>query len=162
MLLVNKNKILIYNNKKYKCSIGINGLTNNKVEGDKKTPMGTYSLGELFVRTDRIKNLKTKYKFIPIKNNMAWSDDPNNIEYNKLIETKNYHKEALYRDDNIYNLILIINYNTNPVIPNKGSAIFLHVSTKDYKPTNGCIAINVNDFIEILALLDTNEKINIS
>ena len=162
MLLVNKDKILIYNNKKYKCSIGINGLTNNKVEGDKKTPMGTYSLGELFVRTDRIKNLKTKYKFIPIKSNMAWSDDPNNIEYNKLIETKNYHKEALYRDDNIYNLILIINYNTNPVIPNKGSAIFLHVSTKDYKPTNGCIAINVNDFIEILALLDTNEKINIS
>ena len=162
MLLVNKNKILIYNNKKYKCSIGINGLTNNKVEGDKKTPMGTYSLGELFVRTDRIKNLKTKYKFIPIKSNMAWSDDPNNIEYNKLIETKNYHKEALYRDDDIYNLILIINYNTNPVIPNKGSAIFLHVSTKDYKPTNGCIAINVNDFIEILALLDTHEKINIS
>ena len=162
MLLVNKDKILIYNNKKYKCSIGINGLTNNKVEGDKKTPMGTYSLGELFVRTDRIKNLKTKYKFIPIKSNMAWSDDPNNIEYNKLIETKNYHKEALYRDDNIYNLILIINYNTNPVIPNKGSAIFLHVSTKDYKPTNGCIAINVNDFIEILALLDTHEKINIS
>jgi len=162
MLLVNKNKILIYNNKKYKCAIGLNGLTSNKVEGDKKTPMGTYSLGELFVRTDRIKNLKTKYKFIPIKNNMAWSDDPNNIEYNKLIETKNYHKEALYRDDNIYNLILIINYNTNPVIPNKGSAIFLHVSTKDYKPTNGCIAINVNDFIEILALLDTHEKINIS
>ena len=118
MLLVNKNKILIYNNK--------------------------------------------KYKFIPIKKNMAWSDEPNDIEYNKLIETKNYHKEALYRDDNIYNLILIINYNTNPVIPNKGSAIFLHVSTKDYKPTNGCIAIDVNDFIEILALLDTNEKINIS
>ena len=162
MLLVNKNKILIYNNKKYKCSIGLNGLTSNKVEGDKKTPIGTYSLGELFVRTDRIKNLKTKYKFIPIKKNMAWSDEPNDIEYNKLIETKNYHKEALYRDDNIYNLILIINYNTNPVIPNKGSAIFLHVSTKDYKPTNGCIAINVNDFIEILALLDTHEKINIS
>ena len=162
MLLVNKHKILIYNKKKYKCSIGLNGLTNNKVEGDKKTPMGTYSLGELFVRTDRIKNLKTKYKFIPIKNDMAWSDNPNDLEYNKLIKTKNYHKESLYRDDNIYNLILIINYNTNPVIPNKGSAIFLHISTNDYKPTNGCIAINANDFIEILELIDINEKINIS
>ena len=162
MLLVNKHKILIYNKKKYKCSIGLNGLTNNKVEGDKKTPMGTYSLGELFVRTDRIKNLKTKYKFIPIKNYMAWSDDPNDLKYNQLIETKNYHKESLYRDDNLYNLILTINYNTNPVIPNKGSAIFLHVSTNDYKPTNGCIAINANDFIEILELIDINEKINIS
>ena len=162
MLLVNQNKILIYNNKKYKCSIGINGFTNNKVEGDKKTPMGTYSLGELFVRTDRIKNLKTKYKFIPIKSDMAWSDDPNDLEYNKLIKTKNYHKESLYRADNIYNLILTINYNTNPVIPNKGSAIFLHVSTNDYKPTNGCIGINANDFIEILELIDINEKINIS
>ena len=162
MLLVNKHKILLYNKKKYKCSIGLNGLTNNKVEGDKKTPMGTYSLGELFVRTDRIKNLKTKYKFIPIKKYMAWSDDPNDLEYNQLIETKNYHKESLYRDDNIYNLILTINYNTNPVIPNKGSAIFLHVSTNDYKPTNGCIAINANDFIEILELIDINEKINIS
>ena len=162
MLLVNKHKILIYNKKKYKCSIGLNGLTNNKVEGDKKTPMGTYSLGELFVRTDRIKNLKTKYKFIPIKKYMAWSDDPNDLEYNQLIETKNFHKESLYRDDNIYNLILTINYNTNPVIPNKGSAIFLHISTNDYKPTNGCIAINANDFIEILELIDINEKINIS
>ena len=162
MLLVNKHKILIYNKKKYKCSIGLNGLTNNKVEGDKKTPMGTYSLGELFVRTDRIKYLKTKYKFIPIKNYMAWSDDPNDLKYNQLIETKNYHKESLYRDDNIYNLILTINYNTNPVIPNKGSAIFLHISTNDYKPTNGCIAINANDFIEILELVDINEKINIS
>ncbi|MFP6779595.1 MAG: L,D-transpeptidase family protein [Alphaproteobacteria bacterium] len=162
MIFVNKNKILLYNKKKYKCSIGLNGLTDNKIEGDKKTPIGIYSLGELFVRTDRINNLKTKYKIISIEKDMAWSDDPNDLNYNKLIKIKNYHKECLFRKDNIYDLILVINYNTSPIIPNKGSAIFLHVSSNNYKPTSGCIAININDFIEIIELLSPNEKITIS
>jgi len=92
---------------------------------------------------------------------MAWSDDSNKSNYNNLIKTKNKHKESLYRDDNLYDLILVINYNMNPVLPNKGSAIFLHISSDDYKPTEGCIAIAVNDFIEILKTLKPDDKINI-
>ena len=161
MILVNKDKILYFKKKKFRCSVGLNGFTTNKIEGDKKTPIGTYSLGKLFVRTDKIKNLNTKFKYIPIRKDMAWSDDSNKSNYNNLIKTKNKHKESLYRDDNLYDLILVINYNMNPVLPNKGSAIFLHISSDDYKPTEGCIAIAVNDFIEILKTLKPDDKINI-
>ena len=161
MILVNKDKTLYFKKKKYRCSVGLNGFTKNKIEGDKKTPIGTYSFGKLFVRTDKIKNLNTKFKYIPIRKDMAWSDDSNKSNYNNLIKTKNKHKESLYRDDNLYDLILVINYNMNPVLPNKGSAIFLHISSDDYKPTEGCIAIAVNDFIEILKTLKPDDKINI-
>ena len=161
MILVNKDKILYFKKKKYRCSVGLNGFTKNKIEGDKKTPIGKYSFGKLFVRTDKIKNLNTKFKYIPIRKDMAWSDDSNKSNYNNLIKTKNKHKESLYRDDNLYDLILVINYNMNPVLPNKGSAIFLHISSKDYKPTEGCVAIAVNDFIEILKTLKPDDKINI-
>ena len=89
------------------------------------------------------------------------ADDPNDSNYNSLIKTKNKHKESLYRNDNLYDLIIIINYNINPTILNKGSAIFLHVSNDDYKPTEGCVAIIVNDFIEILKTLKPDDKINI-
>ena len=161
MILVNKDKILYFKTKNYRCSVGLNGFTKNKIEGDKKTPIGKYSFGKLFVRTDKIKNLNTKFKYIPIRKDMAWSDDSNKSNYNNLIKTKNKHKESLYRDDNLYDLILVINYNMNPVLPNKGSAIFLHISSDDYKPTEGCIAIAVNDFIEILKTLKPDDKINI-
>ena len=161
MILVNKDKILYFKEKKYRCSVGLNGFTKNKIEGDKKTPIGTYSFGKLFVRTDKIKNLNTKFEYIPIRKDMAWSDDPNKSNYNQLIKTKNKHKERLYRNDNLYDLILVINYNINPVLPNKGSAIFLHVSRDDYTPTKGCVAIAVNDFIEILKTLKPDDKINI-
>ena len=161
MILVNKDKILYFKKKKYSCSVGLNGFTTNKIEGDKKTPIGKYSFGKLFVRTDKIKNLNTKFKYIPIRKDMAWSDDSNKSNYNNLIKTKNKHKESLYRDDNLYDLILVINYNMNPVLPDKGSAIFLHISSDDYKPTEGCIAIAVNDFIEILKTLKPDDKINI-
>ena len=161
MILVNKDKILCFEKKKYRCSVGLNGFTKNKIEGDKKTPIGKYSFGKLFVRTDKIKNLNTKFKYIPIRKDMAWSDDSNKSNYNNLIKTKNKHKESLYRDDNLYDLILVINYNMNPVLPNKGSAIFLHISSDDYRPTEGCVAIAVNDFIEILKTLKPDDKINI-
>ena len=110
MILVNQNNFLTYNKKHYKCSLGINGLNKSKIEGDKSTPIGTFSLGNLFVRTDRIKNLKTNFNYISIDETMAWSDDSNSKDYNKLIKVTNSHKEIMYRNDNIYDLILVINY----------------------------------------------------
>lgn len=161
MIYVNNNKTLQYNKKNYKCSVGLNGFSKNKIEGDKKTPVGTYGFGNLFVRTDRIKNLNTKFKIIDIKKGMAWSDDPKKLNYNKIINTKLFHKESFYREDNIYDIILVINYNINPIIPFKGSAIFMHLASDNYKPTAGCIAIKLNDFIEILDGLNPKDKITI-
>ncbi len=161
MIIVNKKGILIYNNKSYKFSYGKNGFTKNKIEGDKKTPKGIFLLGKLFVRTDKIKNLKTNFIINSITKTMTWLDDPNNKNYNTLINTNSNQTEKLYRNDNLYDLILVIEYNSNPVVPYKGSAIFIHIMEKNYKPTKGCLALKKEDFIEILSTLNPNDKIKI-
>ena len=105
MIIVNKNGTLIHNKIRYKCAIGKKGITKKKKEGDKKTPAGVFTLGKVFYRKDKIKNLKTNLSKYIIKKNMAWCDDPNNKSYNKLIFTNNKKKEKLYRKDNLYNII---------------------------------------------------------
>jgi len=151
----------MHNKKLYKCALGKNGITKNKKEGDKKTPAGIFSLGKIFYQKDKIKNLKTQLKKIIIKKNMAWCDDPRNKFYNKLIVTNDKSKEKLFRKDNLYDIIIVINYNIRPVKKNKGSAIFIHLSRKNYSGTMGCIALNKKDLIEILKSLKNNEKIKI-
>ena len=162
MILINKQGFLLFNKKLYKCSLGKNGLSRSKVEGDNCTPVGLYSLGKLYIRTDRIKNLKTHFKYVSIKQTMAWSDDPNSKNYNKLLYTKCEHTEKLFRKDNLYDLILVIKYNMLPTIPYKGSAIFIHIAKKNYDSTKGCVALNKDDFKEILYTLKPSDKIKIS
>ena len=162
MQLILKNKdTLLFGEFKFKCSIGINGTTSNKIEGDKKTPKGVYSLGPLFYRKDKFKNPETKIKKISIKKDMGWCDDINSKNYNKLIQiNKNTRHEKLFRKNNIYDLLIPINYNTNKPIKKKGSAIFIHL-TNNYKKTLGCIALKENDLLTILKLIDKKTKIKI-
>ena len=162
MQLILKNKdTLLLGEFKFKCSIGKNGSTSNKIEGDKKTPKGVYSLGPLFYRKDKFKNPETKIKKIAIKKSMGWCDDVNNKNYNQLIKVnKNIKHEKLYRRNNIYDLLILINYNTKKIKINKGSAIFIHL-TNNYKRTLGCIALKKNDLLTILKLINKKTKIRI-
>ena len=132
-----------------------------KIEGDGCTPLGTFSLGKLYVRTDRIKNLITKFNSIAISQSMGWSDNPERKDYNSLINSKFTLNEKLFRKDHIYDIILVVNYNMQPIIPNKGSAIFIHISQKN-NPTSGCISLNKNNLIEILTSLKPSDKIKIT
>ena len=140
-IILKNKKTLVYDDFQFKCVIGINGSTSNKVEGDKKTPKGIYSLGPLYYRADRIEKPFTKIRIIKIKKSMGWCDDIHHKKYNKLIKIDNRTKfEKMWRRDHIYDLLIPINYNYNKVIKNKGSAIFIHL-TKNYKKTLGCIAL---------------------
>ena len=146
----------------FKCSIGKNGITKKKKEGDKKTPKGIFNIGNLYFRKDRLKKPKTSLKCIEINKKMGWCDDPNNINYNKVIKlNKKIKAEKLYRKDKIYDIIIVINYNTRRIIKNKGSAIFIHV-TNNYRPTRGCIALSLNDIEILLKIIKKNSKIKIS
>ncbi|MAK12194.1 MAG: transpeptidase [Candidatus Pelagibacter sp.] len=162
MIVVNKNGTLIHNKKRYKCSLGEYGITCRKKEGDKKTPSGIFSLGNVFYRKDKIKNLKTNLKKIVIKKNMAWCDEPNNKYYNKLIYTNDIKKEKLYRKDNLYNIVVVINYNIQPILKNKGSAIFIHLAKQNYSGTMGCIGLKENDLLNILKTISKKTKIKIT
>ena len=122
----------------FKCSIGKNGLSKNKIEGDKKTPRGSFRLGNLYFRKDRIKCIKSKLNVVKIKPKMGWCDDLNfPKKYNKLIKINNkIGHEKLHRKDNKYDFFIPIKYNWKKRIPGKGSCIFIHL-TKIYKPTAG-------------------------
>ena len=161
MITVFKDGKLHYNNKIYKCSLGKNGIRKEKIEGDGCTPEGEFSLGPLYYRSDRIKKFKSCFKLIPIQKNMFWSDYPYSIHYNKLLSFQDSSCESLYKINNTYDLILVINYNIKPIIKHKGSAIFLHLAKKKFPPTSGCIALNKDCFIEILKKLNVSDKIKI-
>ena len=163
MIIKLKNKdTLICDDFQFKCSIGKNGLKKNKLEGDNCTPVGTFSLGPVYYRTDRVDKPNTILKTFKINKQMGWCDDPNNINYNKKIKLNNKIKaEKLYRKDRIYDIIIVINYNTQKIIKNKGSAIFIHV-TNNYKPTKGCVALSLNDIEILLKIIKKDSKIKIS
>ena len=148
---------------KFKCCIGKKGLTNNKIEGDNKTPKGIFEIGHLYFRKDRMDKPKTLLKCIKIKNHMGWCNDVRfPKKYNKLIKkNKKYKHEKLKRKDYKYDLIIPIKYNFKRPVIGKGSCIFIHV-TKNYKPTAGCIALKVKDFLIMLKLLKRNSTIKIN
>ena len=164
MTIILKNKeTLKYDDFFLKCCIGKNGLTKAKFEGDKKTPKGIFSLGSLYFRKDRNSKPITKLKCIPINKKMGWCDDPKNKKYyNKLINVnKKIRHEKLFRKDSKYDFLIPINYNTKQTRLGKGSAIFIHL-TKNFKPTEGCIALKKKEFLILLKLIDKNTKIKIT
>ncbi len=147
---------------KFKCCIGKNGLKKNKIEGDKSTPKGTFNLGALYYRNDRVKkpttSLKTKY----IKKNRVWCNDSKSKFYNQEVKVnKNIRHEKLFRKDYKYNYLLVIEYNTKKTKPNKGSAIFIHL-TKNFRTTAGCIALLQKDFLIITKLINKKSTIKIN
>ena len=141
MLLRLKNKeYLIVDEFKFKCSIGKKGLNSKKIEGDHCTPIGVFKIGKVYYRPDRIKKPNTSLKTKKITKDMGWCDDSYNKNYNKeIILNKKNKGEILFRKDNAYDVLIVIEYNTNKTKPFKGSAIFIHL-TKNYRPTEGCIA----------------------
>ncbi len=93
---------------------------------------------------------------------MGWCDDSKSKKYNKLINLPfNYNYEKLFRSENIYDIILVLNYNMSPIKKNKGSAIFIHVAKKNYKRTQGCVAVKKSDLLKILKEIKINTKVKI-
>ena len=156
------NKFISYNNYKAKCAVGKRGISIKKKEGDFITPKGTFKIREIFYRKDRVQNLITKIKKTVIRKNMGWCDDPKSKKYNKLIYFPFKHSaEKLYRRENIYDIILVLNFNMNPVKKNKGSAIFIHVAKKNFQPTQGCIALDKSEIIKMVKSIKINTIVKI-
>ena len=157
--VLNKNTLLI-DDFILSCCIGKKGLNSNKKEGDYSTPKGLFNLKKLYFRKDRVGIPKCRLTKKVIKKDMAWCDDANHKKYNEEIKTVNKDlKENLYRKDHKYDYIISISHNEKK-IPNKGSAVFIHL-TNDYKVTAGCIALKKKDFEILLKLIDKKTKIKI-
>ena len=147
---------------KFKCCIGKNGAKKNKIEGDKCTPKGIFELGTLYYRKDRVKKPITSLKTKNIKRNMGWCNDSKNKFYNQEVKVnKNIRYEKLFRKDYKYNYLLVIEYNTKKIKANKGSEIFIHLTT-NFKATAGCIALLQKDFLIMVKLINKKSTIEIN
>ena len=159
-IIINKN-YLTYNKLKVKCAIGKKGIGYKRKEGDQITPKGQFKIKYILYRKDRVK-ISTKLKKKVIKKNMGWCNDPNSNQYNKLVKLPFFHNhEKLFKKENIYDIILVLDYNMNPIIKNKGSAIFIHIAKNNFKKTEGCVAIKKVNLIKLLRIINLNSKIKI-
>jgi L,D-peptidoglycan transpeptidase YkuD (ErfK/YbiS/YcfS/YnhG family) len=163
MIIVKKSGYLEYKNFKFRCALGKSGIKKKIKEGDCITPKGIFKINKIYYRADKIKKVRTKVNTVKIKKNMGWCDDPRSIFYNKQIKLPSkFSHEKLYRKDSLYDLVLVLNYNTNPIIKNKGSAIFIHVAKNSYKKTKGCIALKKQDLIQLAKNIKKNTRIKIN
>lgn len=166
-MLMEKNAIyvsdsgkLFFRNEEYRCALGKNGVKIDKVEGDGATPDGCFPLREIFYRADKLNLPRAKLKITPLSPSDGWSDDPTKPEYNQKIKLPySGSYEKLWRDDELYDLIVVIGYNDNPIIPGKGSAIFMHIARPEFSETDGCIALRKPDLLEIIKSVDKETKI---
>ena len=167
---INKKYYLRFGKRVFKCQIGASGLkkSTQKVEGDKTTPIGKWYLISLYYRSDKILRPKIKKKslvrFNIITKNCGWCDDIKSHHYNKYIKINNIgsmkiNYEDLWREDDVYDIIIVLSHNIKPTIKNKGSAIFIHCSHSDNKNTDGCIALKKKDLIYLLK--NVNDKTSI-
>jgi L,D-peptidoglycan transpeptidase YkuD (ErfK/YbiS/YcfS/YnhG family) len=162
MIIINKSGFIRYKNLKFKCTLGRSGIGKKKIEGDNITPVGIYKILSVYYRKDRIKKINTKFRIYQIKKDMGWCDDPKSKKYNQLIRIpSNYSHEKLYRKDSAYDLIVVLNYNINPIIKLKGSAIFLHLTKNYKKKTAGCIGIKKKNLVKLLSVIRINTRIKI-
>ena len=160
MIIINKSKYLKYKDLKFKCAIGKAGIRKKKKEGDNITPKGIYKIIKIYYRDDRIKKISSKFKLIKITKKMGWCDDPKSKKYNQLIKLSNkYSHEKLYKKNNTYDLLLVLDYNMKPIVKNKGSAIFIHVAKRNYRPTAGCIALKKKDLLKLTKIIKLSTKI---
>ncbi len=146
----------------YTCVIGKHGKTNDKLEGDGKTPVGTYALRQVLYRADRVRKPLTALPVQAIKREDGWCDDTTHPAYNThVVLPFAARHEVLWRDDNAYDYVIVIGFNDNPIVKNKGSAIFMHLMQPDGRGTEGCVAVSRSDMEAILSKLSPRSHIEI-
>lgn len=147
---------------RWRCVLGAGGVREDKVEGDSATPAGEYPLRRLYFRNDRLVLPKVALPARPIAEHDGWCDDPRSASYNRLVRVPNeWSHEKMWRDDGLYDLVVVVGYNDDPPEGEWGSAIFLHIARDDYSPTRGCVAFARDDLLELVALLKPTTRLRV-
>jgi L,D-peptidoglycan transpeptidase YkuD (ErfK/YbiS/YcfS/YnhG family) len=145
-----------------RCALGASGITRAKREGDKATPAGRFPLRRVLYRPDRVRPPRTALPSAPMGPDDGWCDAPDDPRYNTAI-TLPYaaSHERLWRDDRLYDIVVVLGYNDDPPVAGKGSAIFMHVARPGYAPTEGCVALALPDLETVLARCGPGDSIQI-
>lgn len=137
---------------RFRAAHGRGGITTTKREGDGGTPAGLLRLVRVLYRADRLPPPRCVVPVEPLSPMDGWCDEVADTAYNKPVRLPYpASHEALWREDELYDVIGVLDWNLGPIVPGRGSAIFFHVATPDYAPTAGCVALNLPDVLGALA-----------
>jgi L,D-peptidoglycan transpeptidase YkuD (ErfK/YbiS/YcfS/YnhG family) len=146
----------------HRAAIGRSGIATKQKEGDGITPLGSFAIRHVLYRADRLAAPQTTLPLSEIAPDDGWCDAPNDALYNRPVKRPyRASSETLWREDRLYDLIVVLGFNDTPVVAGKGSAIFLHVARLDFAPTQGCIALAKENLVELLALLRTGDRLTV-
>lgn len=146
-----------------RCALGPSGVRVDKCEGDGATPAGAFPLRRVLYRADRLAPPPTRLALAALAENDAWCDDPKDPRYNQQLRLPYpASHEHLWRGDHLYDVIVVLGYNDAPVVPGRGSAIFLHVARPDFGPTAGCVAIALADLLALLVAVGPENRLVVS
>ena len=148
--------------RRWRCTVGEGGIREDKVEGDAATPAGEYPLRRIYFRNDRLVLPRVNLPARPISEHDGWCDHPRSPTYNRLVHVPNeWSAERMWREDGLYDLVVVVGYNDDPPEGEWGSAIFLHVAREDYAPTKGCVAFSQSDLMVLVPLLDRETRLRV-
>ncbi len=147
----------------FRCAVGRGGVRSEKREGDGATPQGRFPLLYMMYRPDRLSGIQTGLALRKLQPQDGWCDDPADPHYNTLIEKPFFARhESLWREDRVYDAIVVVGYNMTPVVLGKGSAIFLHVAQPNFSPTDGCVALALADLLNVAAQCRPGSEIELA
>jgi L,D-peptidoglycan transpeptidase YkuD (ErfK/YbiS/YcfS/YnhG family) len=162
-LLVFANGVARWQGRTFRCALGHGGVKAAKREGDGATPEGSWPVRGLLYRADRLAMPRSVLPTRALTPADGWCDDPADPSYNRPVTLPfRARAEALWRPDHLYDLIVVVGYNDDPVVAGKGSAIFLHVASAGFGPTAGCIAFARDDLLALIAQFAATTRVVVS
>ncbi|MBF0268065.1 MAG: L,D-transpeptidase family protein [Alphaproteobacteria bacterium] len=154
--------LVVPNIANFRCALGRSGVSTAKREGDGATPAGRFPLRRVFFRPDRLDPPLTRLPVLALHPDDGWCDDPGHLDYNRPVRLPfAASHEKMWREDALYDLGAVLGHNDAPPVPYLGSAIFLHVAKPDYAPTEGCVALALDDLRSLLLRAEPGDCLDI-
>lgn len=157
---VSADGVLRWRGRSAPCALGRSGIAADKREGDGATPSGCFALRRVLYRADRIAPPPGGLPAAPLAPDDGWCDDPGHPDYNRPVRLPHPARhERMWRADGVYDVVVVLGHNDSPPLPGLGSAVFLHVARPDGAPTEGCVALALNDLLALLAECDAQTRL---
>jgi len=154
--------VLTYGNLTFPCAFGRSGRHAGKREGDGATPLGSFALRHVFYRPDRLPRPVTRLALSALDPSDGWCDAPTDRNYNRPVEHPYpASAERMWRDDGLYDVVVVMGYNDQPRVAGRGSAVFMHVAGPGFTPTEGCIALARPHLLRLLRAIAPDTRIEI-
>jgi L,D-peptidoglycan transpeptidase YkuD (ErfK/YbiS/YcfS/YnhG family) len=162
-IIVKADATIAWKERRARCALGRSGITEQKTEGDGATPAGRFALRRILYRDDRIAVPQTVLPATALSQTDGWCDDPGDAGYNRPVALPYPGRhERLWRDDGLYDLIVVIGHNDDPPVAGAGSAVFIHVAAPDWAPTEGCVGLDLSDLQDLIAACDGADFVTVT